>query len=69
MVKLADGLNVPFSELTNGRAVDPETGQTVQLTQVGSTNTYRQVLTRSDGKNITYFVDKPTDIVVTVSEN
>jgi hypothetical protein len=65
-IKLADGLNIQFSELTNGHAIDPDTGGAVTLTQVGSSNTYSATVSRSDGKTITYFVDKPTDPVVTI---
>jgi hypothetical protein len=64
---LEDGKNVQFSDLTNGNAVDPDTGNTVTLTQVGNTNTYKATVPRSDGKTVTYFVDKPTDPTVTVS--
>ena len=64
---LEDGKNVQFSDLTNGNAKDPDTGDTVTLTQVGSTNTYKATVSRTDGKTVTYFVDKPTDPVVTVS--
>ena len=66
-IKLEDGLNVRFSDLTSGNAMDPDTGRTVTLSQVGSTNTYRATVSRADGKTVTYFVDKPSGPIVTVS--
>ena len=66
-IVLGDGKNVQFSDLINGNAKDPETGDRVVLTQAGNTNTYKATVSRNDGKTITYFVDKPTDPAVTVA--
>jgi hypothetical protein len=67
-IRLQDGSNVQFSDLLNGNAIDPDTGNAVRLSQVGSTNTYTATVTRSDGKKIFYSVDKPADVTVTVSK-
>lgn len=66
-IKLHEGSNVQFSDLLNGNAVDPDTGEVVILSQVGSTNTYTRTVSRPDGKKVKYFVDKPTDPLVTIS--
>jgi hypothetical protein len=66
-IKLQDGSNVQFSDLLNGNAIDAYTGEMVILSQVGSTNTYTKTVSRPDGKKVKYFVDKPTDVMVTVS--
>ena len=64
---IQDGSVIQFSNLQDGSAVDPDTGETVILQRVAGSNTYRASLKRSDGKNINYFVDKPNDPLVTVS--
>ena len=66
-LKLDDGINAQASDLLAGQGVDPNTGDPITFSQVGSTNTYTATVSLCDGRSVTYTFDKPADAMVRVS--